>query len=177
MLQVFFGATIAIGMRTAHGLRRRCIVLGVLLIATAPWSGVARADSGDQPTAIVWGDNVFSSRADLAAWLASRGATYGRWARLHPEGRAIVEHRPLPSPPSVAVPLTGGPQHAVSISSPNRVEIMLLVLAATMMLLALTPVLRVSALGEARFTMTHRTYLFAVGCTICIAVLFAATRG
>jgi hypothetical protein len=163
-------------MRTGHGLRRRCIVLGVLLLVTAPWSGVARADSGDQPTAIVWGDNVFSSRADLAAWLASRGATYGRWARLHPEGRAIVEHRALPSAPTVVVPLAAA-QHAVSISSPSGVEILLLVVAASMMLLALMPVLRVSALGDARLTATHRTYLFAFGFTICIAVLFAATRG
>jgi len=164
-------------MRSAHGLRRRCIVLGVLLIAAAPWSAVARADIGDRPTAIVWGDNVFSSRADLAAWLASRGATYGRWARLHPEGRAIVEHRAVRPAPASAVPLAGGPQHVVSVSSPSRIEIMLLVLAAAMMLLAVTPTLRVSAFGDARLTMTHRTYLFAVGITICLAVLFAAMRG
>jgi hypothetical protein len=76
-------------------------LLGTLAALTAlgwTWSRVADtlqhahppAQNGAHPTAIVWGDRVFSDRAALARWLAERDHSYREWKRLHPAAAAIL---------------------------------------------------------------------------------------
>jgi hypothetical protein len=71
-----------------------------------------------RPTAIVWGDRVFSSKAAFSAWLRSYGVSYESWARKHPDGlrtldpkayrkltpaqRGIRTTRPSPTTPAPA---------------------------------------------------------------------------
>lgn len=52
-----------------------------------------------QPTAIVWGDRVFASRAQLARWLRARGVDYLVWSRRHPIRAGLA---PLPAAPAEA---------------------------------------------------------------------------
>jgi hypothetical protein len=53
-----------------------------------------------QATDLVWSDRVFSTRADFAAWLDSRGTSYELWSERHPSAaRRFEDHsrRPLVS--------------------------------------------------------------------------------
>jgi hypothetical protein len=45
------------------------------------------------PSAIVWGDHVFSSRTEFARWLHSKGASYSHWRKRFPSEAAVLEHR------------------------------------------------------------------------------------
>jgi hypothetical protein len=87
-------------MRIGLVTRRLLVVLAVAVV-TAPWAVVARTLVNAKPVAtsgasaarsIVWGGRVFSTKADLAAWLRSRGTSYDAWAARHPDDRAILEH-------------------------------------------------------------------------------------
>lgn len=55
-----------------------------------------------RPTAIVWGDRVFTTRADLASWLRARGVRYETWARRHPALARPRVARPVPDTPDRA---------------------------------------------------------------------------
>jgi hypothetical protein len=53
-----------------------------------------------QATDLVWSDRVFSTRADFAAWLDSRGTSYELWSERHPSAARRFENhsrRPLAS--------------------------------------------------------------------------------
>lgn len=73
----------------------------VVLIAGAGvlWLHVARTlteakpvnVAGPPPSAIVWGDRVFSSSNQLRDWLDSRGMSYRGWAQRHPAAVRIVD--------------------------------------------------------------------------------------
>ena len=39
------------------------------------------------PTAVAWGDRVFTSRKQLEVWLEARGLSYRAWAHNHPAAR------------------------------------------------------------------------------------------
>src|SRR5438128_2249219 len=47
-------------------------------------AGTSPIRSRVQPTSIVWANRIFATRADLARWLRSRGASYDTWALQHP---------------------------------------------------------------------------------------------
>jgi hypothetical protein len=42
-------------------------------------------------SSVVWGGRVFISKAGLAAWLHSRGASYSRWASRNPNLARVFE--------------------------------------------------------------------------------------
>jgi hypothetical protein len=44
------------------------------------------------PTAVVWGDRVFSSQPPLAVWLHRRGVAYSVWAERHPPASQVLAH-------------------------------------------------------------------------------------
>jgi hypothetical protein len=80
------------------------ILLIVLCMALAglAWYRVAHTLSTAKPvkvpqihsvTAIIWADRVFNSRAEMAAWLHSRGASYATWAARNPELARILNTR------------------------------------------------------------------------------------
>jgi hypothetical protein len=78
------------------------ISIAVIVYGLGPWTpGRPRPSSAPSaPIGIVWADRVFISKAQLSAWLLSRGARYADWAKNHPVERARIEHRPLPNPAS-----------------------------------------------------------------------------
>jgi len=85
---------------------RPAVWLLVCAVIAVPWFMVARqlnnarpaAQSNIAPTAVVWGGRVFTSPAPLDFWLRNRGASYGHWASLHSNARAVIE----PGRPAVA---------------------------------------------------------------------------
>ena len=186
----------------------RLLVLGVLVgVAGSLWVLVGRTlmqpvtihqPQGIRPNAIVWADRVFSSRASLAAWLASHGETYRHWAKIHRVDAAIIEHRRPPAqgalrPPTVA---THPHPHSQHSSSRNRAAVqniqpetrgtssgsndslawmrfVLLALAAMVILAAAVPQTLVRLTGGDWFSTTRRTYLVAVGVSLCVGALIA----
>lgn len=54
------------------------------------------------PSSFVWGDKVFSTKAEVAAWLRSRGLSYQTWARVHPGAAKIIHERLKPEHASKA---------------------------------------------------------------------------
>jgi hypothetical protein len=77
--------------------RGRC----VLLALAATLAGVAPAVAGGNvgplsgstlslPTALVWGNDVFTSRARLERWLNGRHESFDGWSALHPRATRIL---------------------------------------------------------------------------------------
>lgn len=197
-------------MTGARSVGKWVLGLAALGVATALWVLVAQRlthpvpvtlpPGGVQPRAIVWDNRVFSSRAGLASWLASRGATYQRWARLHRGDAAIVEHvsagayapppahdatgtsRRAASPPAGSSGPSGksatnrAPASRTasgSSFSPAWAPSVLLALGALVMLAAVIPAALVQLPGGDRFSATGRTYVFAFGFSISVGVLIA----
>jgi hypothetical protein len=156
-----------------------------------------------QARAIVWDNRVFSSRVALASWLASHGTTYQRWARLHRADAAIVEHVPAraftppPSQEAAGTSRRSGSHHAGTAgrssaqvagkapasgassgsSSLRRwAPILLLVLGTLVMLAAVVPAALVQLHGMDWFSVTRRTYVFALGFSISVGVLIAGVH-
>jgi hypothetical protein len=158
---------------------KRLLVVGALTFAAAP-----SAPAAGRPQAIHWGHRAYSSRAPLASWLSARGASYPLWARRHPVGAAIVEHRPLPPEPPRTVPQASSRPKptAHEVQAPRRplgsaisvasVRYVLLVLAALVMLASAAPAALVRPVGGgAWLSTTRRTYVFALGLSVCVGVL------
>ena len=109
--------------------------------------------SGANPTALVWGDRVFSSPRSIAGWLSPHGESYKGWAPLHPQAVAILTHQRY-RPPSPLVNATRGstPSPATTTQNPAitggakprsdlklAVQILLLLLASVLLAAAFTP--------------------------------------
>jgi hypothetical protein len=74
-------------------------VVGAVVVT---WGMVVRTlrevrpvSSPGRPSAVVWGDRVFQSPAELRGWLRSRGGSYESWGHTHPTAWATLEHRPV----------------------------------------------------------------------------------
>ena len=73
----------------------------LIAVVAVPWVAVVRQIrnarpapvSRTLPTALIWGDRVFTSRAALEFWLRSRGASYSTWAHLHGDATKAFESR------------------------------------------------------------------------------------
>lgn len=48
-----------------------------------------------QSAGLKWGGRVFSSKADLARWLARRGRSFDEWAQRHPSAAKALQERNL----------------------------------------------------------------------------------
>lgn len=155
-----------------------------------------------QPRAIVWDNRVFSSRVALTSWLASHGTTYQRWARLHRADAAIVEHVPAraftpPSQEAAGTSRRSGSHRAGTAERPSTqlagkapasgaasglssfrrwAPILLLVLGTLVMLAAVVPAALVQLHGADWFSVTRRTYVFALGFSISVGVLIAGVH-
>lgn len=188
-------------MRLTPTTRRLLVAVAVAVVA-APWAVVARTLVNAKPVetgstvaarSIAWGSRVFSTKADLAAWLRSRGASYSVWATRHPGDRAILEHTTTTATGGSAQAAATGsgatsansgetatprasagpPASSTSGSSVSWLTVALLAIASTTMLAALVPS-ALPVLGEdVRLTETHRAYLFAAGLAVSVGVLVA----
>jgi hypothetical protein len=168
----------------------RVVGLAAVALVAAPWVVVARTlthakpvhVAGSRPSAIVWGDRVFSSRAQLAGWLTARGGSYRHWSALHPVARSTVEHtarkafRPPPTRTKAAGPTTAAKRRHAASTRPLQVaatgstlpwatlvKVALAVLASAMMLVALVPATQLEFREIRPLSLEHRTYLFAAG--------------
>jgi hypothetical protein len=77
----------------------------LLLVALATFalaSGTIGLGSGSGGS-VEWGGSTHRSPAELSSWLEARGASYERWALLHPEAAATLEGRT--GAPLVSLPL------------------------------------------------------------------------
>jgi hypothetical protein len=98
---------------------RPVVWLLVLALVAIPWLAVVRqlknahpaAQSSVAPTSVLWGGRVFTSRATLDFWLRTRGASYGDWARLHPDARTVFEPGRPAVAPSRTVAAPSKPSH------------------------------------------------------------------
>jgi hypothetical protein len=57
-------------------------------------AGTSPVRSPVQPTSVVWANRIFATKADLARWLRSHGASYQTWASAHPALAAPQEGKP-----------------------------------------------------------------------------------
>ena len=97
-----------------RSLLRRALNLAGILVAIAVlallWGSVVRTllnaspveSPRTRPNAIVWGDRVFTSGAELRRWLQSRRVSYRVWERQHPAAQAIFDGRAAPVTAAVA---------------------------------------------------------------------------
>ena len=104
---------------------------------------------------LVWGDGIFSNRAQVKAWLTLHGASYKDWVKAHPAALRLVKppvkhkvattHKPRTKPvvhkAAPKVPATAPPPASVtSRSSSHRFVIWLAVFAGLLLgLMALLP--------------------------------------
>jgi hypothetical protein len=100
---------------------------------------------------LVWGDGIFSNKAQLKAWLRLHGASYADWVKQHPAAlklvkppvkhKAAVAHRPSTKPPVTrTTPTTLPPPPATGESTSNQVVVWLAVIAGLLFgVLALLP--------------------------------------
>jgi hypothetical protein len=56
------------------------------------------ASVSGRPSSFAWGNQVFSSQAQLAAWLRSKGIDSSVWLRRHPDAARILGAQAPPSP-------------------------------------------------------------------------------
>jgi hypothetical protein len=107
-------------VKIAKGFPRPLLWLLVIAVVAVPWVAVVRqirnarpaAVPRTLPTALIWGDRVFTSRAALEFWLRSRGASYSTWAHLHGDATKVFE------PGRVAAASTRQRHHGVSFKPP-----------------------------------------------------------
>jgi hypothetical protein len=98
---------------------RAAAVVATAAFVLLPWLYAVRelrhpevVETVARPTAIVWGDRVFSSKSAFASWLRSTGVSYGEWARKHPDGLRTID-------PKAYRKLTPA-QRGVAATSPHR---------------------------------------------------------
>lgn len=48
-----------------------------------------------RPQSVVWNNHVFTTEAQLRAYLTASGVSYGRWIALHPGAAAIFGRKPV----------------------------------------------------------------------------------
>jgi hypothetical protein len=97
-----------------------------------------------QATDLVWSDRVFSTRADFAAWLRSKGTSYELWSERHPSAaRRLEDHsrEPLVSRSS-AQSEAAGSSPAPRVRSGKALLIASLSLALLVAMLAVASVVR-----------------------------------
>lgn len=87
------------------------VFAATLVAATVSWvqvvthlRNVIPIETRGTPAAIVWSDRVFRSEAEFARWLRSRGISYERWVRTHPNAVAILRSRDRAAAPTKARP-------------------------------------------------------------------------
>lgn len=83
------------------GVARRVALALVLLAVAVTWGKVAfvfrdagRAAQTTRPTAVVWGNRVYSDVDAIRGWLRDHHVRYTIWAKNHPLALAILEQRP-----------------------------------------------------------------------------------
>jgi hypothetical protein len=147
-----------------------------------------------RPSAIVWGEKVYETRAQLSSWLKSVGANYADWSRTHPAARAVLEKLPpvqttpaaTASPPPEVSVTAPAPQHAAASAAPAGSRklggLFVLVSLVAGGLCVLAALLPERLRGRRRRPVTlasgrHRQLLFGAGAAIFVGLLVGFTQG
>jgi hypothetical protein len=97
--------TLALQMAQQRRSRRRnwvffpMLIAFAIIIGTAVYGIVSPYEVRTAPPApghhgaLVWGDGIFSNRAQVQAWLKLHGASYRVWRKTHPAALALVKPR------------------------------------------------------------------------------------
>jgi hypothetical protein len=165
------------------------LVAGVWTLAIRALAAHPTVSNGTAPTAIVWSDRVFWKPQAMRSWIEGRGASYARWARLHPSAVSILVGRPVPRrrPPTTPAPATAKPtarrhqpsESAGATPTPSLVYkalfAMLLVVGGVLLALALVPR---GFLTRSRWTawvsVQSRPYALMAGISVLVGCLLAA---
>jgi hypothetical protein len=126
----------------------------VLLAAAAVVPPLAQAS-------VSWGGRTFTSRPELCAWLADRGARCDVWSVRHPYAWQRFETRPRPRPPAIrpqAAPARGGGLDA-------RDELLLAAAAAGLLAFA------IAASRRLPVSRSARAHAWFVATVLALAVL------
>jgi hypothetical protein len=132
----------------------RLRIVIVLLAAAALLAPLAQAS-------VSWGGRTFTSRPELCAWLAARGARCDVWSVRHPYAWQRFESRPRPQPPAIrpqAAPARGGGLDA-------RVALLLAAAAAVLVAFA------VAASRRLPVSRSARAHAWFVATAFALAVL------
>ena len=70
------------------------IIAGIAIYGAISPYDLKTAPPPGQRGSLVWGDGIFSNRAQLKAWLGLHGASYAQWAKTHPKALFLVKPRP-----------------------------------------------------------------------------------
>jgi hypothetical protein len=144
------------------------------------------ASSRPAPTAFVWSDRVFWKPQAMRSWIEGRGASYARWARLHPNAVSILIGHPVAprlqptSPTRQAAKPTPAREQPVEPAgaSPSvaykALFALLLVVGGALFLLALVPP---GFLQQSRWTAwisaQRRPYALMAGISVLVGCLLA----
>ena len=83
-------------MRVVLALLAPAVIAMALSLSTSSVVGTTPPPEKLPKQTVVWGDELFFARPNLAAWLRARGVTYREWAKRHP--RAAARQRAATAP-------------------------------------------------------------------------------
>jgi hypothetical protein len=147
---------------------------------------------------LVWGDGIFSNRAQLKAWLKLHGASYDAWVKQHPAALRLVKppvkhkvavtHKPRKAATKTVahkvttpkVPVVATPAVTTTSSSDHRLVIWLAVFAGMLFgLLALLPHRVLRRVGFLRTVGERELRLGALGAgaAVLLGVIVATLAG
>jgi hypothetical protein len=78
------------------------IIAGIAIYGIISPYNLKKPPPPGQRGSLVWGDGIFSNRAQLKAWLGIHGASYAEWAKTHPRALYLVKPRPKRTPAQLA---------------------------------------------------------------------------
>lgn len=159
---------------------------GVVPVAAGGNVGTSSSSTRSLPGALVWGNGVFTSRAQFGNWLHDRQRTFAGWSALHPRATRILvgaEAPPVRFRPSQFAPrrspaplLLSGTSDAGAPSVP--IVPILVVLGLLLVVLAALPFPVFATFGApGAVVYHHRITLVIVGVTLVGAIAIAKLAG
>jgi hypothetical protein len=170
---------------TAENLKVKRLVLGwvaTTLAAVSLFAAASLADPASPSTqGVMWGGRGFLTPAELSDWLIVRGLSYDAWARNHPGAAARLEGREHPETAPAKAPVASGvvaPAPAQTTASLGDASSgggrllsgSLATLAATLLVLAFLPALRLRRVRLPNVLEQHQLELAGGGVAIAIAL-------
>lgn len=163
-------------------MKRLVLVLAATMLIGTIFAASSLADP-PLPAApgVTWGGRVFFGPAELSDWLSARKLSYGAWTRNHPGAAARLEGREQrEAVPATAVGASGvmAPARAQTSASPRDASRgggrllpgSLATLAASLLVLALLPALRLRRVRLPNVLEERQLELAAGGIAIAVAL-------
>jgi hypothetical protein len=177
--QIALAGTVLVGLLLAAAVA----IVWVQVVSTLAKPKAVTGPLG-QPQALGWGSHVFSTPAQLRAWLAVRHVSYASWAKNHPAALAQLEHRPVPTQPAAATEASPKPKRPAAPTETTTavaatgggsgthtwVVVMLGVLAIVIGVLAVVPRAIPARLPQESWVSASRGYAAASAIAILVGL-------